>query len=83
MDQVTRSKLLKEMPTLDDTDVIVQQVRDASWDVQIPETDDAGSQRGAGSGKGKEKVAMSGSASKEGSRSLPRDIGASPEPTAS
>jgi hypothetical protein len=35
------------------------------------------------SGKGKEKVATSGSASKVGSRSPPRDVGAFIEPTAS
>jgi hypothetical protein len=33
MDQVARSKLLKEMPTLDDIDVVVRQVRDASQGV--------------------------------------------------
>jgi hypothetical protein len=39
MDQVLRSNLLKEMPTLDDIDVTVKQVGDASRGVQIPRMD--------------------------------------------
>jgi hypothetical protein len=91
MDQATRSKLLKEMPTLDDIDVAVRQVRDASWGVQIPRMDDTGVQvprrddsGGQGGsdptprpGKGKEKVETAMPASKAGSSSLPKDVGAS------
>jgi hypothetical protein len=42
MDQAVRSKLLKEMPTLNDIDVTAWQVRDASRGMQILRTDDAG-----------------------------------------
>jgi hypothetical protein len=75
MDQAPRSKLLKEMPTLDVIDVTMWQARDVSWGVQIPGTDAASGQRGAGmtssSSKGKEKVATSGSIPKVGSQSPP------------
>jgi hypothetical protein len=37
MDQAARSKLLKEMPTLDDIDVAVRQVRDVSRGMSILE----------------------------------------------
>jgi hypothetical protein len=71
--------LLKEMPTLDDIDVAVRQVRDVSRGMQIPGTDDAGSQRGAGptSGPamGKEKVVTFGPAPKAGSLSPQRRRG--------
>jgi hypothetical protein len=79
MDRVARSMLLKEMPTLDDIDVAVRQVRDVSRGMQIPGTNDAGSQRGAGptSGPamGKEKVATFGPAPKVGSLSPQRRRG--------
>jgi hypothetical protein len=85
-DQVVRSKLLKEMPTLDDIDVVVRQVRDASWGVQIPIMDGVGGQRSAGpssgSSKAKEKVAPFRPTPKEGSRSPSRDAGASTGPIA-
>jgi hypothetical protein len=72
---------------LDNIDVIVRHVRDESQGVQIPGTDDADSQRGAGptsgSGKGKEKVVTPGCTRKAGSRSLPRDTGTLTESSAS
>jgi hypothetical protein len=87
MDQAVRSNLLKDMPKLDDIDVIVQQIRDASQGVKIPKIDDADGQRGmgptSGSGKGKENAVASGSTPKAASQSPPGDIGASIRPTAS
>jgi hypothetical protein len=58
IDQMVWSMLLKEMPMLDDIDVTVRQVRDASQVLQIPRTDAASGQRGVGtsSGSGKGKV---------------------------
>jgi hypothetical protein len=48
--------LLKMMPTLNDIDVVVRQVKDTSWAVRIPGTDVADGQGGAdtslNSGKG-------------------------------
>jgi hypothetical protein len=82
-----RSKLLKEMPTLDNMDVVVWQVGDASRGVQIPRMHDADGKRGVGStlgsDKGKEKMAMSGSAPNAGSWSPPKDTRASTELAAS
>jgi hypothetical protein len=43
LDQLTRTKLLKELPTMDDIDIIVWQVGDQSRGVQILGTDAAGS----------------------------------------
>jgi hypothetical protein len=87
MDQVVRSKLLKEMPTLDDIDVVVWQIRDASPGVQIHRMDATEGQMGAsttsGSNKGKEKVATTGPAPKEGSWSPSRDIGVLTRPSVS
>jgi hypothetical protein len=56
---------------------------DQSRGVHIPETDAAGIWRSvdttSGSGKGKEKITLSGSASKVGSQSPPSDVEASSE----
>jgi hypothetical protein len=85
MDQAMRSLLLKEMPTLDDIDIAARQGGDQSHSKHIPRTDATGSPMGAntaaGSGKGKEKIAPSGSAPKVGSRSMPSDTEASSEET--
>jgi hypothetical protein len=74
LDQSVRSLLLKQMPTLDGIDVIVRQVGDTSWGVQICDTDAAIGQDGMGatlgSGKGKEKELSIGPAPKACSRSL-------------
>jgi hypothetical protein len=81
LDQAMRSALLKEMPTLDDMDVIVEQVGDMSRGVQICDTDVASGQGGADAtlcfGKGKEKEVPTGSASKARSQSLSSDARAS------
>jgi hypothetical protein len=82
LDQVAQSKLLQEMPTLDDIDITVRQVGYQSRGMHIPCADAAGDQqRGAGassgSGKGKEQVPRSRSSAKSGSQSPPRNVGAS------
>jgi hypothetical protein len=68
-----RSVLLKEMPTLDDTNVIVRQDGDMSRGVQIRNTDATGGQDDvgttSGSGKGKERAVVAGFATKVGSQS--------------
>jgi hypothetical protein len=49
--------LLRELPTLDDIDIIAWQRGDESWGIQIPRVDVAGGQGGASTGpsSGKEK----------------------------
>jgi hypothetical protein len=68
LDQTTMLLPLKELPTLDDIDVIVRQMGDQSHGVHSPRMGAIDSRRGAdvtsGPGKGKEKVAPYGSASK-------------------
>jgi hypothetical protein len=60
-DQVTRTRLLRQLPTLDDIGIAVRQSGDESQGVQIPRTDVASSQGGVStspdSSKGKSKVA--------------------------
>jgi hypothetical protein len=77
--------LLKMMPTLNDIDVVVRQVRDTSWAVRIPGTDATDGQGGAdtssNSGKGNGKAVSSGSTPKEGSCSPSRDARASSRQT--
>jgi hypothetical protein len=55
LDQAMRSALLKDIPTLDNTDVTMRQVGGVSQGMQTRYTDAAGSQGGAGttSGSGK------------------------------
>jgi hypothetical protein len=73
LDQALRSQLLKEMPTLDDIDIVVWQRSDVSCGVRILGTDVVGGRRTTvavlGSSKGKGKAASSRSATKAGSRS--------------
>jgi hypothetical protein len=68
MDQAVRSPLLKAMPMLDDINIIVRQRGDQFHGVHIFRTDATADRRNAdtamGSGKGKEKIAPSRSASK-------------------
>jgi hypothetical protein len=81
-----RSTLLKEMPTLDDTDVTVRQVGDKSRGMQIHNTDatdsHGGSSATSGSDKGKEKEVPIGPAPKARPRTPPKDFGGSSNPTA-
>jgi hypothetical protein len=83
LDQAVRLLLLKEIPTLDDIDIIVRQRGDQSRGMHILGTDAAGSRRSAttamGSGKGKERIASSGSPSKVGSLSPSSDAEVSSE----
>jgi hypothetical protein len=83
LEQTVRSLLLKKMPTLDDIDITAQQTGDQFHGVHILGTDAVGSQRSAdttsGSGKGKEKISSSESASKVGSRSPSSDAEVSSE----
>jgi hypothetical protein len=85
LDQVMRSLLLKELPTLDDIDITVRQMGDQSRGVHIPRTGVAGSWRNAditlGPSKGKEKAAPSRSTSKVRSWSTPSDTEMSSEDT--
>jgi hypothetical protein len=73
LDQAARSLLLKVMPMLDDIDIATRQRGDQSRGVHIPgmvvATDWRSANTAMSSGKGKEKIAPSGSASKVGSRS--------------
>jgi hypothetical protein len=61
-DQATRSRVLQELPTLDEIGIIVQQKGDKSWGVQNPGTDVAdgpgATSTGLGSNKGKGKAVM-------------------------
>jgi hypothetical protein len=83
LDQAARSQLLKEMPTLVNIDITAHQMGDQSRGVHIPRTDAVGGRRSAdttsGFGKGKEKIASSGCASKVGSRSASSDAEVSSE----
>jgi hypothetical protein len=87
LDQAIRSVLLKEMPTLDDTDVTMRQVGDTSQGMHIHDMDAVGDQGGAGatsgSGKRKEKEVPTGPASKAFSQSPYKDSGGSSNRTAS
>jgi hypothetical protein len=78
LDQAMRWKMLRELPTLDDIDIIAWQTSDQSRGVHIPGTDATGGRRGAdatsGSSKGKGKIAPSGLASNVGFRSPSNDI---------
>jgi hypothetical protein len=58
LDQAVRTRLLRELPTLDDIDIVARQRGDESWGVQIPGAVVATSQDGASTGpsSGKEKV---------------------------
>jgi hypothetical protein len=84
LDQAVRSVLLKEMPTLDDKDVVVRQVGDMSWGVQVRGTDAADGQGGpsttSGSGNGKEKEVSTGPSPKARSWSPSRDSRAPSKP---
>jgi hypothetical protein len=64
-DQAMRTRLLKELPMLEDIGITARQRGDESWGMQIPVTDIASGQSGVntslGSGKGKGKVASFGS----------------------
>jgi hypothetical protein len=50
-----RSRLTKEMPTLDNIDITVQQMGDQSRGMRIHGTDIAGGQRGASASSGSSK----------------------------
>jgi hypothetical protein len=70
LNQVMRSLLLSEMPTLDNIALAMQEVGDPSSCTRISGTDDANVRRSTDiildSGKGKGKPALAGSASRLG-----------------
>jgi hypothetical protein len=50
LDQAVRTRLLRELPTLDDIDITTQQRGDESWGIQIPWADVVDGQGGASTG---------------------------------
>jgi hypothetical protein len=55
-DQAMRTRLLKELPKLDDIGITAWKRGDESWGVQIPRADAAGGQGGASTSPSSDKV---------------------------